>query len=320
MRIRRVCVLGGTGFVGHHLASALTRNNFRVTVLTRHRERHRELLVLPTLELVEVNVHAASDLGAALQGCDAVINLVGILNEWGRPGEDFQAAHVTLPRQVAEACRANNIPRLLHMSALNASVAAPSQYLRSKGEGERVLRAAAGSALALTILRPSVVFGPGDALFNRFARLLTRIPLIIPLPCPDARLAPVYVEDVVQAFLRALEDRQTWGRSYDLCGPRVYTLAELVSYTAEITGRRRHILRLNARQSRRQARLLERFPSNPLSWDNYLTLQVPSICRENGLLALGITPTGIEAVVPKYLGRHGKDDFYRVLRSTAGRG
>jgi uncharacterized protein YbjT (DUF2867 family) len=312
MRIRNICILGGTGFVGHHLASELTRHGYQIKVLTRHRERHRDLLVLPTLELVESDIQSSQGLHTALRGSDAVINLVGILHEGPRSGAKFHSLHVELPLKIAEACRVNRIPRLLHMSALNASADGPSQYLRSKGEGEQALHERGGDGLAITTFRPSVIFGPGDGLFDRFAGLLAHIPFVFPLACPQARFAPVYVGDVVLSFVRSLADPSTYGKRYDLCGPREYTLQQLVEYTRQVLDLRRIIMPLNDRLSKLQARLLEHFPGALFTQDNYLSMQMASVCRENGLVGLGITPTGIAAVVPKYLiRRHGKGPYPR---------
>lgn len=321
MGIHRVCVLGGTGFVGGHLVPALAQRGFQVCVLTRHRERHRDLLVLPRVALIQANVHSDTELQAELPQCDAVINLVGLRAARPKPGEDFQSVHVELPRRVAEVCRTSGIPQLLHLSALNASPEASSGYLSSKGKGEYAIRAVAGkgAAPAITILRPAPIFGAGDQLFTRFARLLARVPVALPVPCPEAKLAPVWVKDVVQALLQTLEDRHTSGNTYDLCGPASYRLIELVRYTAQVTGRRRYIVPLSDSLSRRQARLFERLPGRPFTWDDYLALQVPAECRENGLLALAIKPSGIDAVVPRYLALGEGTSLYSSLRSMAGR-
>lgn len=321
MAIRNVCVLGGTGFVGQHLVPALGQCGYRVRVLTRHRERHRDFWVLPRVTLVEADVHSSTDLHTELQQCDAVINLVGVHSARRQTDEVLKAVHVELPRRLAEACQAQGISRLLHVSAVNASASAKSGYLRSKGEGEGALQNMAGAdpALAITILRPAPIFGPQDQLFNRFARWLTRIPVALPVACPEVKLAPVWVKDVVQALLTCLEDRRTFGNAYDLCGPRTYRLVQLVRYTARVLSRRRYILPLNDSLSRWQARLL-RTLSNPLFiGDNDHCLEIPEACGENGLLALGIKPIGIDAVVPKYLKFGGEEGLYSSLRCSAGR-
>jgi NADH dehydrogenase len=313
-----ICLVGGTGFLGRHVAGRLARDGHWLRVLTRRRERHRDLLVLPTLELVETDVHYASNLMEVLKGCDVVVNLVGILNEGRGEHASFHAVHAELPRKVAEAARVSGVRRLLHVSALNAGPAAPSAYLRSKGEGEDAAHEAAQGGLAVTSFRPSVVFGPEDSFFNRFAGLLRVVP-VLPLACPGARFAPVYVGDVAEAMARCLDDRETYDRRIELCGPRSYSLRDLVEYTAAGLGKRRLVVGLGDALSRLQGRAMGWLPGTPFSLDNYLSMQVDSVCRENGLAALDIAPTGIEAVVPRYLGGGTRTRFYDRLRGAAGR-
>ncbi len=319
--IKAIAILGGTGFVGRHLANRLTKARYPLKVLTRRRERHRDLLVIPTLDLVEADVHDPAVLQRELRGMGAVVNLIGILNERGDDGTGFRRAHVELAEKLVDACRANGIPRLLHMSALNADArAGPSHYQRTKGEAEDRVHAAAGEDFHVTSFRPSVIFGPDDDFFNRFARLLKLVPLVFPLGSAHARFAPVYVGDVVEAMVLCLTDPATYGRRYDLCGPQIYTLAELVAYTAECLKLRRYVLPLNARLSLLQAQILERVPGKPLSLDNYRSLQVDSVCTgENGLATLGITPTSIDSVVPTYLEERSQRGMYRKLRGLARR-
>jgi uncharacterized protein YbjT (DUF2867 family) len=296
---RRILILGGTGFVGHRLAARLTRAGHSLTLLTRRRERHRDLLVLPRLRLVDADLYDEAALERHLEGHDAAINLVGILNERGHDGRGFYRAHVELPRRLVQACRRRNVTRLLHMSALGADAAyGASHYQRSKGEGENLVHATVG--LQVTSFRPSVIFGPGDAFFNRFADLLRLAP-VFPLACPDARFAPVYVGDVAEAFARALDNPATVGRRYDLCGPRAYTFRELIDYTARVTGRRRLVVGLPPALSRLQANLFEYLPGKPFSRDNYLSLQRDNVCTGPIAAELGIEPTPLEAVVPGYL-------------------
>ncbi len=302
MASRRLTIVGGSGFVGMHLVAALAHTDWRVRVLTRERKRHQELLVFPHVELVECAVHDGEALAAALDGCDAVINLAGILNEYARPGADFRSVHVELPRKVAEACLGLGIHRLIHMSALNADPEGPSRYLKTKGEGENLVHDSADERLAVTSLQPSVIFGPGDRFFNRFAQLLALTPLVFPLAVPEASFAPVYVGDVVAVILNALDDSATRGRRLQLCGPESFSLRELVEYTGRLSGHPRRVIGLGDGLSRLQARVLEHLPGKPFSYDNYLSLQVPSVCRDNAFAEVGIDPAAIEAVVPGYLG------------------
>ncbi len=298
--VQNICVLGGTGFVGSHLVTRLSHAGHRVTVLSRHPHRHRGLSVLPTVRVARADVHDEAALAAAFRGCDAVINLVGVLNEG--QGETFRRAHVELPRKVAQAARKAGVRRLLHMSALGADAAnAPSLYLRTKGEGEAALRVHAGDRIAYTVFQPSVIFGPGDALTNRFADLL-RIAPVFPLACPDARFQPVYVGDVAQAFVNALEDRTTHGQRYLLCGPEIYTLRALVELVAREARLNRRIVGLPRWLGKLQATVLEFVPGKPFTRDNWRSLQMDSVCKGGaGFAALGITPTSLALVAPAYL-------------------
>jgi len=314
MSTQRVCILGGSGFVGQHLAARLCAQGISCRIVTRHPQRHRQLQVNPGLELVRANLFDQKSLAEQFSGCDAVINLIGILNESGKR-QTFRRFHVELVDLIVDACRSARVPRLLHMSALHANEASgSSQYLRSKGEGENRAHTHGGAAMRVTSFRPSVIFGPGDSFFNRFAALLRYSPLIFPLACAKARFAPVYVEDVTEAFARALDDRTTHGKHFDLCGPSEYSLKELVEYTARVLGMRRLVLGLGDLPSRLQAGVLGLLPGKPFTLDNYLSLQIDSICKHNALTELGIDPMAIETIVPLYLGKAGyraRFDRYR---------
>ncbi len=298
----RVCILGGTGFVGRRLAARLSAAGHEILVLTRHRERHKDLLVLPTVRLVEGSVRNAALLRREFRGQDAVINLVGILNERGRSSHEFDQVHVGLPQTVIQACRDSGVQRLLHMGALGAAEDAPSEYLRSKARGESLVMAAGRTGLQVTVFRPSVIFGRDDSFTNRFVRLLRAIPLVFPLACPESRLQPVHVEDVVQAMVRALGDPRTYGQGYNLCGPRVYTLREIVGYLAAAARVPRRIIALNDSLSRLQAVLLGFAPGKPFTLDNYRSLQKPSVCNDGFPTVFGITPSSLEDILPRYLG------------------
>lgn len=316
---RLICVLGGSGFVGTHLVSRLHAAGYRVRVLTRHRERSRHLLVLPSVQVMEVDVNDPMLLREAMAGADVVINLVGILNEHGDKGKGFHKAHVELATRVIDFCKRNGTSRLLHMSALGASPQAPSNYLRSKGIAEDHVLAAQSNGLDVTVFRPSVIYGPEDTFLNRFAALLRLSPLL-PLAKPAARFAPVYVGDVAEAFMRALASKSTIGQRLDLCGPKIYTLKELVTYVKRAIGARTLVVGLGNMLSKFQAALLEHVPGKPLSKDNLRSLSVDSVCSgQNGLEALGIVPTPLEAVAPQYLAHRYLKSRYAEFRSEAGR-
>ena len=312
MRIEKLCVLGGTGFVGRHLVARLASRQIGLRIPTRYRERHRELTVVPELQLVEANPYDPDGLRNAIGDCDGVVNLIGILNE--RRAGDFQRTHAELPRRLVEVCRQLGVKRLLHMSALGASVDGPSEYQRSKAEGARNALAGNDPRLAVTVFEPSVIFGPGDSFLNRFAQLLRVSPGLFTLPTPNARFRPVYVNDVADAMIRALADHAAFGQSYQLCGPREYTLRELVAYTARQIGVRRQVLGLSDGLSRLAGRVLGALPGKPYSYDNYLSATVDNLCASDGLAALGIHPTGLEAIAPDYLPDFDRQRRYDVLR------
>ncbi|HEV7165705.1 MAG TPA: complex I NDUFA9 subunit family protein [Gammaproteobacteria bacterium] len=295
----RICILGGTGFVGRHLAARLVARGHDVEVLTRHRFLHTDMLVLPTLTLVQADVYDPGVLREAFIGCDAVINLVGILNERGHKGRGFAEAHVTLTAAVLEACRGAGLRRLLHMSALNAEIHGPSHYLRTKGTAEQMVLAA--KHLDATVFEPSVIFGPGDSFLRRFAGLAKRMPLVFPLAFPKARFKPVYVGDVTEAFVYCLENRAGIGQRYALCGPKIYTLRELVAYAVKLSARRRLILGLPRPVAWLQAAIMEWLPGKPFSLDNYHSLTRDNVSEDDGLAALHIRAKPLEAVAPLYL-------------------
>lgn len=312
----RICVLGGTGFVGRHLVARLAKDGHYVKVLSRRRERNRDLLVLPTVHVVDADVRDEAALIREFRGMDTVINLVGILNETRRAR--FRDVHVELPRRVMAACRKNNIKRLLHMSALLADAGrSASVYLRTKGEGENAVHAESG--IAVTSFRPSVIFGADDDFFNRFACYLKISPLFFPVACPQARLAPVHVLDVVEAFTRALDVRATFGQRYDLCGPRDYTLKELVAYTAQQLGLTRIIIGLGPMMSGIMAGLLEFAPGTPMSRDNLLSLRQGCVCKGEFPAVFGIKPASIESVMPIALAQGTARRKFFAYRERSGR-
>jgi len=314
----KICVLGGTGFVGTELVAHLADAGHFVRVPTRVLVNGSHLLVLPTVEVLAANVHDLRVLGRLFESMDVVVNLVGILNEPGRRGAGFRAAHADLATKVVEAARAARVKRLLHMSSLGADRAAPSHYLRSKAEAEATVREAP-AAIGATIFRPSVIFGHGDSLTNRFARLLRLSRGVLPLARANARFAPVYVGDVAAAFLRAVHDRGTRGQTYELCGPDVITLRQLVQTTAQAAGLPCHIVALPDFIARLQALVMDFLPGKPFSTDNYKSLTRDSVCRENGCAKLGITPTSMAAILPTYLGAESLQTRLAGYRSTASR-
>lgn len=317
MKRLRVCILGGTGFLGTRLAARLIKDDHRVTVLSRDREQHKQLLVLPGLSLENCDVYDEPQLSEHLRGSDVVINLVGILNERGFSGAGFRRAHTELTRCVLQAMRSAGVPRLLQVSALKAAVDAPSHYLRSKGEAERLIREQ-GPSLDWTILQPSVMFGPGDSFLNRFARLLAAIPVIFPLARPNARFQPVFVDDVIEALMRSLRGGASSRQTFELGGPQVYTLREIVELVAKITGKRRWIIGLPDFAARLQGLIMDFVPGRPFSTDNYRSLTVDSVCDVDGFAILKIDPHSLAAAARQYLGMF--EDNARLSRNRAATG
>jgi len=281
-------------------------------VPTRDRERAKELTLLPTVDVVVADVQNPVALAAVIKGCDAVVNLVGVLHD-ARGKRGFDAAHVELARKVVAACRANDVRRLLQMSALAAAVDAPSAYLRSKGEAEMIVR---GSGLDVTVFRPSVIFGPDDTFLNMFACLVRALP-VIALASPGARFQPVYVDDVAAAFVRALPDMKTFGQCYELCGPQRYTLRELVAYVGRTTGHPRPIIGLNRTLSYFQAYTMEWLPVKLMTRDNVRSMEIDSVC--DCAFPFGIKPQALEAVAPAWLAVRTPRGRYQRFRDVAGR-
>jgi uncharacterized protein YbjT (DUF2867 family) len=318
MRAQSIVVLGGTGFLGTRLVARLIKDGRSVTVLSRDREQHKHLLVLPGLTLENCDVYAEAQLSEHFRGKDVVINLIGILNERGFSGAGFRRAHTELTRGVLLAARSAGVTRLLQVSALKAAIDAPSYYLRSKGDAERLIRESS-SALDWTIFQPSVMFGPGDSFLNRFAGLLAVLPWFFPLAKPNARFQPVLVDDVVEAVLRCLHGGASSRQTYELCGPQVYTLREIVGLVAKLTGRRRWIIGLPDPLARMQALVMDFVPGRPFSSDNYRSLTVDSVCKADGFAKLGIKPQSMVATARQYLGAFEDNARLSHNRASAGR-
>ncbi len=291
-------IIGGSGFVGSELCAQLIAAGYSVKLLTRNLDKCRHLKVLPSLSIIQINGYQVNAMAAHLKGCQALINLTGILNEKGSDGKEFHQVHVGTTRAALNACEKANIPRLLQMSALNAHADGPSHYLRSKGKAENYLKTFSDSQVHYTIFKPSVIFGKDDSFLNRFAALLKTVPGVFPLACADAQFAPVYVGDVAKKMVAAINDKDSYNQTYELCGPHIYSLKELVQYTANICGYKRAVLGLPLFLSRLQASVFEHVPGKPFSVDNFNSLKLDSVCTQSDACT-----TSLSAIAPTYLGK-----------------
>jgi NADH dehydrogenase len=289
---RRIVVLGGSGFVGRAFAgrAAARRGDLTLVVPTRSPARAAVLRMLPTVELVRADVHDARQLGAVLAGADAVVNLVAILQ-----GDEaaFRRTHVDLVRTLVDAMRGAGVDRLVHVSALGIvdGQPGPSRYLRSKTEGEALVRA---SGLAWSVLRPSVIFGAEDRFLNLFEAMQALAP-VVPLAGAQGQFQPVWVEDVAEALLRLLERDDTIGRVFEATGPQVHTLADLVRLAGARGGHARPVIALPDAVGRLQALAMEFLPGGVMSRDNLDSMRVPNVASGTlpALGDLGIAPASI---------------------------
>lgn len=289
--MRNVLLIGGTGFVGGALARRLAGADFFVTLPTRRPERVRHLALLPTARILAADVHDAAMLARLMVGQDVVVSLVGMLKG------NFQRGHAELPAKIARAAQAAGVPRLIHISSLGAAADAPSEYLRTKATGEEALRAVFPAA---TIFQPSVIFGRGDSFLTLFAGLLKLVPLV-PLACPEARFQPVWIEDVVSAVVKSIDRSESAGHTYPLCGPREYSLRELVAYAGQVSGHPRPIVGLPLPLAYLQAFMMELLPNGPMTRDNVRSMQKPNVCPAGCTLPFGLKAAPLEAIAPGYL-------------------
>ncbi len=318
--MKRILVLGGSGFIGRHVCEKAGQLNCRVTVPTRRLVNARTVSPLPWVDVTEADIHDEGQLVRLVRGHDAVVNLVAILHG---DAAAFDRAHVTLVQKLVRACRDAGVTRLVHVSALGAAADAPSLYQRSKAQGEAVLTV---SSLPLTILRPSVVFGAHDQFLNMFARLQSILPFL-PLAGAATRFQPVWVQDVAQAIVNCLRPANPLkpvaanGTVFEACGPEVFTLRELAQLAGLWSGHTRPVFALPETLARVQATMMEWMPGEPLmSRDNLASLRVDNVASGAlpGLPALGVTPASLRAIAPAYL-RPAESGPLLTMRRQSGR-
>jgi NADH dehydrogenase len=297
-----VTVFGGGGFIGRHIVQRLAAAGHTIRIAGRDTERAARLCTMGgvgQITPVAASITDEASSARAVAGADIVINLVGILFE-SRAG-DFQRIQAEGAGRVARLAAAAGAKQFLHLSAIGADAGSPSLYAQTKAAGEAAVLAAFPSAI---ILRPSVVFGPDDQFFNRFAGLAAMLPFM-PVVAGETRFQPVYVGDVADAAMAALADPSAAGRVFELGGPRVMSMRQVLRYILDVTGRRRPMIALPEGFVRLQARLGELLPTPPLTRDQLILLGKDNVVSPNalGIQALGIEPKAVEAIVPAYLAR-----------------
>jgi NADH dehydrogenase len=315
MRVKKITVLGGSGFVGSSIIAKLDAAGYAVTVLTRKRETAKHLFLLPNVKVLECHVLDAQALKQALKGTDAVINLIGILHQNRRLR--FDTVHHQLPAQIAQICVDLGIKRLIHMSSLRATADAPSEYLRSKAAGEAALSKFANK-LDITVLKPSIIFGRGDKFINLFAGLIKCLPLIL-LAKPNAKFQPIWVEDVASCFSACIQNRATYGQTYELAGPKVYTFRALLKQIMQVIATQRPIIGLCDKLSYAQAFMMELLPVKLMSRDNVRSMQVDSVSDSPFPSQFCVEPASMEAIIPEYLVDATQRGAYDRYRSIAAR-
>jgi NADH dehydrogenase len=317
MKTHRIAVLGGSGFIGRYVVKRLAERGEVLTVGGRHAADAKFLKLkgdVGQVGLVNIAIDDERVLPAFLAGKDALINCVGILQEHG--GQTFDLVHHSAPAKLARLAREAGIERLIHIAAIGADLRSTSAYCRSKAAGEQAVRDAFPTA---TILRPSIVFGPEDDFFNRFAKLAQFAPFVPLIGGGETRVQPVYVGDVADTVIRALDDPAAAGRTYELGGPKVYTFRQLMELMLAEIKRKRRFIDLPFGLASLQARLMAILPNPPLTVDQVEMLKRDNVVSSGALTlaTLGIEPTAVEAILPLYLDRFRKGGWYDRRRAIA---
>ena len=312
---KHAIVFGGCGFVGRNLITALAHDDWTITVLTRRPHRHRDLLVFPNLKVIECHDFSHRSIESFVQSADTVVNLIGILN--ASKGNSFQRIHAQIPADIAQACLNNDARRLVHIGSLGANPDAPSEYLRSKASGQQAVLNSGSEGLDCIVIRPSVIFGPDDSFSQKFAQLLRLSKWFFPLVCPNAKMQPVFVDDVIRAIVHAMSAQTLDTRVVDLAGPEVLTLRQIVATIDKLCGSRHQIIGLNDSLSMMLARFAQLVPSQPITADNIRSLRQPNVLEGEIPAPFGKQASGFEETAKSWL-RSPKDSF-NALRTHAGR-
>lgn len=305
-----VTVFGGSGFLGRYVVRALTKQGWRVRVPVRRPHTAHELKVIGDVgqvQLVQANLRYENSVRRAVEGSDAVINLVAVLFEAGK--QKFESLHVNGADNIAGACAEFGVTNFAHISAIGADVDADSDYARTKGEGEALIRQAVPSA---DILRPSIIFGTEDQFFNRFAAMTSLAPAIPLIGGGETKMQPVFVEDVAEAVAKTITQGTT-GQTYELGGPRVYSLKEMMELMLQVIDRKRFLVPVPWVAAGGLGFMGELSGAAPfvdpfLTRDQVKNLKVDNVVAEDakGFADLGISPETVEAIIPTYLGKYRK--------------
>ena len=298
---KTIAVIGGTGFVGRAIVEKLAATGARILILARNTERAKSLKVFGAvgqISAVAGNALNDDDLAAIIEPADMVVNLIGILAPSGR--QKFETLQAELPGRIGKMAALKGVKNIVHISAIGASLKSPSLYARTKAEGERALLRQFPSAI---VLRPSVIFGPGDGLFARFGQMAMLAPALPLVGGGRNRMQPVYVGDVADSVVAALTGKATHSQIYQLGGPHIYSFAELMRFILKATERRRMLVSVPFSVMAIPAFFAGLLPNPPVTSDQLKLLKTDNICAKSapGLAELGITPTAIEAIVPEYL-------------------
>ncbi len=311
---------GGTGFIGSVLANALVKRGHKIRISTRNINHGRHLWVLPNTKVSVIDLNKQEEIDSLFKGCDVLINLIGILNEKKDDGKGFTYAHTELTSRAVQTCKTNHIKHFIQLSSIGADVNSISNYQKTKGNAENIILSEQSSHFKASIIRPSVVFGPKDKFINKFATLVKLFNGRIPLACPQSLLQPIFVNDLVDAIVAIIENPQHKESIYELGGPEIKTLIEIVRYICEILNIKDRVIPLNYLFSSIQAGLLEFVPGKPLSRDNLRSLRSNSICSElPGLQDLGIKATTMNEIIPSYLLNRKYKDRFAHYRNNSGR-